>query len=255
MPVVLKRILLRLSAPALLVALGACSVPDDPTEIHDPYEPLNRATHAFNKGLDTVVFRPLSQVYGTVLPAPVRASVDNAANNLGTPRAALNKALQGDLDGATHNTFRFLVNSTVGVLGFFDAAASFGLEERDTGFDETFALWGVDQGAYLELPILGPSSERAAVGTVADFFTNPVGFISDDRDYVNARIFGYFANLLNYRYSFSSSVDGVLYESADSYAQLRSIYLQNTRFNLGVSDDGTIDEALIDDLYGDLYDE
>ena len=90
---------------------------------------------------------------------------------------------------------------------------------------------------------------------MADFVTNPVGYISDDRDYVNARIVGYFGTVLNYRYSFSSTVDGILYESPDSYAQLRSIYLQSTSFSLGVADDGTFDEALIDDLYGDLYDE
>lgn len=245
----------RLILPALLVSLAACSVPDEPTEIHDPYESVNRATHAFNKGFDTYVARPLSQAYGTVLPSPVRTGIDNATENLGTPRAALNKLFQGDVDDAVHNSFRFALNSTLGVFGFFDPATSFGLEERDTGFDETFALWGIEEGAYLELPLLGPSTERAAIGLAIDFVTNPVGYISSDRDYVTARVVGYIGTNLNYRYAFSSTIDSVLYESTDSYAQLRSSYLQNSRFELGTADDGTLDEDLVDDLYGDLFDE
>lgn len=245
----------RFVAPALLLVLSACTVSDDPSGINDPYEEVNRATHEFNKNLDRYALRPLSQAYGTVLPSPVRTGIDNATDNLGTPRAALNKALQGDLDSATHNTFRFLLNSTVGIFGLFDFASSFGLERRDTGFNETFAKWGVDEGAYLELPFLGPSTERAAASIVLDFVTNPIGYISDDRDYVSARIIGFVGTTLNYRYTFSTTIDGVLYESTDSYAQLRSFYLQNSRFNIGVADDGTIDESLIDDLYGDLYNE
>ena len=145
----------RLLAPAALVLLTACSVPSEPTDVHDPYEQVNRVSHAFNKGLDTVVVRPASQVYGNVLPSPVRTSVDTVASNLGTPSQALNKALQGDVESAIHNTFRFLLNTTVGVLGLFDVADDFGLEKRDTGFGQTLAKWGAEEGAYLELPVFG----------------------------------------------------------------------------------------------------
>ena len=242
-------------APAALVLLAACSVPSEPTDIHDPYESVNRVSHAFNKGLDTVAVRPASQVYGTVLPAPVRTSVDNVASNLGTPSQALNKALQGDVESAIHNTFRFLLNTTVGVLGLFDVADDFGLEERNTDFGQTLATWGAEEGAYLELPVFGPSTERDAAGRVVDAITNPLGFMTDSDDVEDAQLGGTVGSTLNYRYTFASTFDGILYDSTDSYSQLRLFYLENSRFNQGGSDADTIDTEIYDDLYGDLYDE
>ena len=239
----------------LILGLTACSVPSEPTDIHDPYESVNRLTHAFNKGLDTVALRPASQVYGTVLPTEVRSKVDNVANNLGTPSDALNKALQGDVEGAVHNTFRFLLNSTVGVLGLFDPATSFGLEERESDFGQTLATWGAEEGAYLELPLFGPSTERAAAGLVVDAITNPLGFISDSDDMNDARTGTTVTSTLNSRYTLASTIDGILYDSADSYAQLRLFYLENSRFNAASDDPDAIDTEFYDDLYGDLYDE
>ncbi|CAN0598227.1 unnamed protein product, partial [Ectocarpus sp. 12 AP-2014] len=116
-----------IAAAASLVVLTACSAPKPGEDINDPYEGANRVSHALNKGADAVIFRPASQVYGTIAPRPVRTSLSNAADNLDTPRSIVNGILQGDAEGAIKNTFRFLINSTVGVFGLFDPAKDFGI--------------------------------------------------------------------------------------------------------------------------------
>ena len=245
---------LRLTAVAVAALfLAGCSVPATPTDIHDPYEPVNRAVHGFNKGVDTVAIRPVSQVYGKIVPSPVRTGIDNVASNLAMPSAVLNKSLQGESEDAVHNLFRFLVNSTLGVLGIFDAAASFGLDERSADFGQTLAVWGAPEGAYLELPVLGPATERAAAGQVVDFVLNPLSVFSPDVREADAAGTG--ASLLNYRYAFATTVDGILYDSADSYAQLRLFYLESSRFAEGGDTADALDTTIYDDLYGDLYDQ
>lgn len=235
---------------AALIVLAACSAPGTPGEINDPFEPVNRVSHGFNKGADTVVFRPASQVYGTVVPKPARRSLSNAASNLDTPRSIVNNVLQGNIDDAGHNLFRFVINSTIGVFGLFDPATSdFGLEERETGFGDTLAVWGVRDGAYVELPLFGPSTERDAVGQFVDVLANPIGFLGDDGDDMSATTS--VPSVLNSRYEFADTVDSILYDSADSYAQLRLFYLESRRFEL--SGQGSATNAF--DPYEDLYDE
>ena len=239
----------RLATAAGAFLLLACSVPEAPTEIHDPYEAVNRVTHDFNTGLDTVALRPASQLYGTVVPRPVRTRLDNAARNLGLPAAMVNKLLQGQVKQAAQNGFRFAINSTLGLFGLFDPAQDFGLEEQEAGFSDTLAVWGADEGAYVVLPVLGPSTERDTAGLIVDIATNPVGtlFGSDAED---AQIGLTVTERLNFRYTFSETFDSILYDSADSYAQLRLFYLDNRRFRLSENiADG------ISDPYGDLYDE
>lgn len=240
------------------LALGACSVPDEPTDIHDPYEKANRVSHAFNKGADRVFFRPASQVYGNVVPGPVRTGLSNAADNLDTPRSVVNDVLQGQGEDAVHNTFRFLLNTTMGVFGVFDVASSFGLERRKTGFGDTLAVWGVPEGAYLETPLLGPSTERDSVGRIVDILANPIGAVlGDDGDEIAATTS--LPSVLNSRFEFADTVDGILYDSADSYAQLRLFYLESRRFELAgqTSAGNAFDpyEDLYDEVYEGLYDE
>lgn len=241
-----------------ILVLGACSVPDEPTDIHDPYEKANRVSHAFNKGADRVFFRPASQVYGNVIPGPVRTSLSNAANNLDTPRSVVNHVLQGQGEDAVHSTFRFLLNTTMGVFGLFDVAQSFGLERRKTGFGDTLAVWGAPEGAYLETPLLGPSTERDAVGRFVDILANPVSAVlSDDGDKIAATTS--LPSVLNSRFEYADTVDGILYDSADSYAQLRLFYLESRRFELsGQTSAGNVFdpyEDLYDEVYEGLYDE
>ena len=241
------------------LALAGCSVPSEPTDIHDPYERMNRAVHAYNKGSDRVFFRPVSQAYGKNVPEQVRTSLSNAAANLDTPRSVANNLLQGNIESAVHNTFRFLLNTTIGVFGIFDpAAGSFGLEPRDSGFGDTLAVWGTPEGAYLELPLFGPSNERDAVGRFVDILANPIGSVLPDDGETIASLTS-FPSVFNSRYEFADTVDGILYDSADSYVQLRLFYLESRRFELSgqTSAGNAFDpyEDLYDEVYEGLYDE
>lgn len=231
------------------LSLTACATPEGPAGIHDPAEPVNRAVHGVNKGLDRAVVRPASKAYGAVMPAPARAGLSNAASNLSLPKSAINKLLQGKLDDAAANAARFLFNSTIGIAGLFDPAKTIGLEARDSDFGETLHVWGVGEGAYVELPLLGPSTSRHAVGRAVDFVMDPVGGIAShpEREIVIGTRVG---SGLNTRHELESAIDSVLYESADSYAQSRLIYLQNRRFKLG----GTQEETQFDP-YEDPYDQ
>lgn len=238
--------------------LSACASSTTSADANDPLEPINRVSHAVNKGADRVFFRPASQVYGTVIPQPARRGLSNAAANLDTPRTVINDVLQGNLEDAGHNTARFLVNTTIGVFGIFDPASSdFGLEERETGFADTLAVWGVGEGAYLELPLFGPSTVRDSVGLAVDIASNPISSILDDGAEIAATTS--FPSVLNSRYELTDTVDGILYDSADSYAQLRLFYLESRRFELGGqgSAENAFDpyENLYEEVYEGLYDD
>ena len=196
------------------LALSACTVPDQPVEIFDPYEPTNRAIHQFNKGVDRAVVRPTSTAYGVVLPRPVRRGISNFANFIDTPRFILNDLAQGNVEDAGANFARFVLNGVFG-LGVLDVAGSTGLDSRRTGFGETLHVWGAEEGAYIELPILGPSNERDAVGQVVDFVSNPItGVFNAQDEWVPPT-----ANVLDrlgQRYEFGATIDDLLYDSADS---------------------------------------
>lgn len=240
---------LRFGAAALaLTAVSACSTPPSGTDIHDPYEPVNRVIHQGNRTTDRIVVRPISQVYGTLVPGPTRGLIDNAASNLGQPSTVLNKALQGDLEGVALQTLRFAVNSTFGFFGLMDVATEMGIARDETGFGDTLAAWNVQEGAYVVMPALGPSTERDAVGTVVDILTNPVGSLFGSEVLETARALTA-TELLNQRYTYTGTIDPILYGSADSYAQMRLYYLDSRRFQLGDTDD----EAAAAELYGDLY--
>lgn len=234
---------------SVFAVLSGCSATTDPDGINDPYESVNRATHAANKGADRIFFRPVSQAYGTVVPGPVRTSLSNAASNLDGPQTVANNLLQGNIEDAGHNLSRFLVNSTLGVFGLFDpAGSSFGLDARPTGFGDTLAVWGVREGAYQELPLFGPSTERDTVGKVVDLLTNPVNSWEDGTEIAAITSF---PSVLNSRYTYGDTLDSILYDSADSYAQLRIYYLESRRFRLA----GQTSAENAYDPYANLYDE
>jgi phospholipid-binding lipoprotein MlaA len=153
----------------LIVMAAGCATTGNP----DPLQPLNRRVHAFNEVVDSNVFRPVARGYVAVLPEPVRVGVHNVFANLRTPTTIINQLLQGKPAEGGRATGRFLVNSTVGILGFFDVAARWGLEADREDFGQTLAVWGLPRGPFLMLPFLGPSSVRDGAGTLAGIYTYP----------------------------------------------------------------------------------
>ncbi|MEM6887509.1 MAG: VacJ family lipoprotein [Pseudomonadota bacterium] len=228
------------------IALGGCTTSQDVATrtdgINDPYEQQNRAIHEFNKEFDTGIVRPLARGYATVIPVEVRGLVNNFSNNLDQPGNFVNSVLQADLRGAGLSSVRFVMNTTIGLGGLVDAASEFGIAEYDTDFGETLSVWGAGEGAFIELPVFGASTQRDATGLFVDFFTNPLTYATVDdvpERYVPPAATG--LEVLDFRERFSATIDSVLYESVDSYAINRQIYLQNRRFDLGEDSGAEID--------------
>lgn len=237
---------MRIPTPALALiplALAACAAPA-PRGITDPYEGANRQVHAFNVAID----RQVSALTGDGPSTPgVKDELIGAASritaNLSLPKKVVNHLLQGRLEPAAKNTLRFAINSTLGVGGVFDPAGTdFALPETDTDFGETLHVWGVGEGAFVMLPILGPTTERDLVGKIVDFAMNPVGNWIDHPREANAVRGLKIVSKLGERGRFAGTVNSILHQSADSYAQLRLIYLQKRRHDLGqTSEDDAYD--------------
>lgn len=228
----------------LSLVLAACARPEPGAEFNDPHEAQNRAVHADNVAIDRMLGggRPNKR---PLLPKPVAEGLANFADNLGMPRAALNSVLQGRPGPALQNTARFVLNTTVGIGGIFDPATAVGLYEEDTDFGETLHVWGAPEGAFLVLPVAGPTTERDLFGKVVDFVIDPLNgvFPEPDKYYVAAaKVGGKIAD----RQRYSDVIDDILYNSADSYAQMRLLYLQNRHYELGI-------EAEVFDPYEDPY--
>ena len=231
----------------LLASCGtpAPSLPGDTA--YDPHETQNRETHAFNKQVDRYAVRPASELWGALLPPPVRKGAMNFAVNLSTPSYVFNDVLQGEVDDAAHNAIRFVINSSLGIGGIFDMAGGMGLEERESDFGQTLYVWGASEGPIVEVPVFGVYTSRHAYGTAVDIIANPARLVLPfSTPWLNSAVI----EVLDTRYSLQDTIDSTLYESADSYALSRSVYLQNRRFFLagGASEDYF-------DPYEDLYGE
>ncbi|MFU8777579.1 MAG: VacJ family lipoprotein [Roseovarius sp.] len=242
--------LLRLIALTGVVALSACARPS-PSEatrdVFDPFESQNRQVHQFNRGLDRTLVRPVAKGYSAVIPDDIETMIGRFSTNLSLPSDIVNNILQLNMRGAFQDTARLVVNTTVGIGGFFDPASEMGMVAgTNTDFGQTLHVWGAREGAYVELPLLGPSTERDTWGIAVDLFTNPLSYIVESPENLIGTAAGVAAGLSK-RERFSDTIDAILYESADSYAQSRSIFLQNRRFKLG----GTA-ANVYDDPYGSL---
>jgi len=218
-----------------LFSLTACATPRSalgPGEAFDPYEAQNRKMHAFNKAVDSALLRPKGPVKVGETKRVLTESVGNFADNMDLPSTIVNDLLQVNLKSFVMNTYRFSVNTVLGFGGLFDVASEFGIPKENTDFGETLYVWGIPEGAYVELPIVGPSTQRAAAGRVVDLFTNPLSYVLPKPEkYVGTA--ASVVSKVSDRRQHAGTVDSILYDSADSYAAARSIYLQNRRYDLG----------------------
>lgn len=233
----------------MLAVLSGCgapaAVPSD--RVNDPFEAENREIFAGNLATDTAILRPASRAWGAVVPQPVRRSAMNFARNLDTPGHVVNDILQGEVDDAAHNFFRFAINTTLGIGGLFDPATSMGLEARTTDFGQTLMTWGADEGVFVVMPFFGPRTERHAYGTLVDFVLNPSrALLPVDSPSIASAVI----QTVDTRYTLRSTIDEVLYQSADGYALSRSIYLQNRRFFLAGGETADYIDPY-DDLFGE----
>ena len=146
--------------------------------ISDPLEPVNRAFFTFNDKLYFWALKPVASGYGAVFPEPIRLHVRNFFNNLAFPVRFVNCFLQGSPLCASVELSRFVVNSILGIGGLFDVGTALKLPKQNEDFGQTLGVWGFGPGAYLTLPLFGPSSVRDAVGRLGDAFLDPIGFIS-----------------------------------------------------------------------------
>ena len=236
-------------AAAVAMLLAACSPAPPGPDIWDPFEAENRERHEANLSVD----RLLIGEGGGTLPGPLRRGTQNFAANAGAPSDTLNFVLQGRPGLAAESTFRFLLNSTVGIAGLFDVATALGLEGRRTDFGETLFVWGAPEGAYVVLPFLGPSTERDTLGLIVDAAIDPLNTLRPGalrNRAVAARTGARVAARIGDRAEYSEMFDALIGESADSYVQARLLYLQNRRFLL--EGEARIDDFdPFEDLYGD----
>lgn len=199
-------------------------------EINHDYEKTNRTIHNFNDAIDQNFLKPTSKVYG-VLPDFVEIGISNAISNINEPSNIFNYLSQGNIPSGVYSLSRFLVNSTIGLVGFFDVAGNIGLEKNATDFGKTLEKWGVEEGQFLVVPFLGPRTSRHLFGTIVDIGLNPIRYALKDEDTIVS-----FSPSIVYALSERSrngdTIDNLRETSIDYYSTLRSIYLQSREINI-----------------------
>lgn len=231
----------------LMVALTATTVTSVAhADTTDPWEGINRKTFAVNDFFDRILLKPVARGYTKVVPKFLRQGVHNALVNIGTPVVALNQLLQGKGRDAASDTGRFLVNSTLGLGGFFDPANGIGLKAHNEDFGQTFQVWGIGRGRHIVLPLSGSTTVTDGIGSIVGGFVNPLSLLSNDvQSSVIVRVVGV-VDLRSELLSAESLISG------DRYLFLRDAILQRRQF---LVHDGELEEDafLTDDEFD--YDE
>jgi phospholipid-binding lipoprotein MlaA len=217
-----------------LILMGCATAPNlndaeavaEYQEINDPGEPTMRAIFAFNQVLDEAILKPVAGTYRNIAPEKFRRGAHNFLNNLRSPVIFFNDVLQGEFERAITTLLRFLVNSTVGILGFNDAAADLGLEFHDEDFGQTLAVWNMPGGPYLMLPILGPSNPRDAIGRVVDFFIDPLNIWATNNNEEWIIPTHTALKVIDFRALHYDTFEDLEKSSLDFYAAVRSLYRQ-----------------------------
>ena len=228
----------------IIIGLSGCAMTGkdaSATNQADPYENLNRKIYGFNDNVDDYVAKPIADAYKYVTPDFMETGVSNFFNNLKTINVVLNDVLQAKFEQSGRDTGRFLMNSTLGMAGLFDVAKTVGLDQNDEDFEQTLAVWGVPQGSYLVLPLLGPITTRGIPGAVFDTAANPVTYVGAPLQAIS---------LLNTRANAEGSLKFIDEASLDPYVFTRESFLQ---WRNHLASDGKTDaSSVIDaDLLGD----
>ena len=225
-----------LAALLLSLTAGCATVPPstdaeavaDFRQNNDPLEPTNRFFYRVDDGLDTYVLRPVAVAYRTVVPGAVRRPVHNLLSNIAAPTVFANDVLQAKPKHAGTTMMRFLINTTAGVGGLFDVATGLGYPAHQTDFGLTLAVWGVGEGPFLFLPVLGPSNGRDSAGYIGNIALDPFTYASFGG--VNAlRYSKYGLGLVDSRERLIETIDDIRKSALDPYATFRSLYQQNRR--------------------------
>jgi phospholipid-binding lipoprotein MlaA len=206
----------------------------------DPYENFNRKIFSFNDGLDRNVLAPVSRGYDAVMPGFAERGVSNFFANLYDFNGAINAVLQGRLLGAGQDSGRFLINSTVGMLGFIDVASEMGIPPYRTDFGHTLAIWGADAGPYLMIPFFGPRTVRSGTGYLVD----TVASVQWGIDSFGTRAFLFGLEVIDTRAALGSAEELI---SGDRYIFVRDVYLQQREV--------FVNDGIVQDVFSDFDDE
>ena len=228
-------------AAATLALTAGCATPppaDDKEavaaweEANDPLEPFNRSMLELNRGLDKAIVRPAAEAYRTVLPIGLRDGIRNVLYNMRTPNILVNDLLQGEGRRASETARRLTLNSLTGAGGLIDVMAmdpgdgSEPIEFHDEDFGQTLAVWGIEEGPYLMLPLLGPSSPRAVAGKISDVFLDPVGYFIPESEAFYLSISRFVVSGIDKRSRNIETLDEIERTSIDFYVTIRSLYRQ-----------------------------
>jgi phospholipid-binding lipoprotein MlaA len=227
--VIFQRRLLRITLPLLIAGLAGCASQQatmtDPER--DPWEAYNRKIHSFNMGIDKAIVRPVAKGYDAIMPDAPQRGVRNFFRNLNYPVTFLNLILQGKVEESLTATGRFLMNSTVGLAGFFDVATKVEIPEYKEDFGQTLAVWGWKDSRYLVMPVFGPYTARDFIGRSFYGYFHPISYVA--REYNN--YIPLVVDLITLRAEllpFQAELDA----ASDPYVLVRDVYLQNREYNI-----------------------
>jgi phospholipid-binding lipoprotein MlaA len=232
-----SRVRLALAGALMLLGplLGCATAPPasqpdalaDFKETNDPAEPTNRVFYAINNGLDTVLLRPVAVAYRAAVPEPVRNGIHNVLSNMASPVQFSNDVLEAKSRRAGDTTMRFFINTTAGVVGIFDVASKWGYPDHDNDFGMTLALWGVPDGPFLFLPVLGPSNPRDALGHGVDIAGDPFTWVGQGAVVTALSWTRFTLNAVDQRERVLDAIDSIKKTALDPYATFRSLYRQH----------------------------
>ncbi len=230
-----------------LIATAEAQVSQGADDANDPLEGLNRRIFNFNEGLQEAVLRPIAETYNETVPANGRRALKNAFDNLSEPITFVNNILQGEFERAINTFVRAMINTVFGAAGLMDVAGEMGLESQSEDFGQTLGVWGVGEGFYLVLPVLGPSSPRDALGRfLVDSYFDPLGHYLENIDETEIDIaLDVVDGILEYA-DVVEELDQIKKTSVDYYAAIRSLYRQKRRAE--ISNGENIDLPPIPDI-------